>query len=187
MNERFQAFVTKVASAIAESGDETRLLQQVTCAMRSLVAVDDWLPPEMAVPHPRYYRQYLLHCDRQQRFSVVSFVWGPGQATPIHDHTVWGVIGMLRGTELAQAFTCSPDGMAPQGFPARLEPGDVAAVSPRIGDIHRVSNAYDDRVSISIHVYGADIGQQRRHVFDPETGLAQEFISGYSQPAKEAP
>ena len=52
-------------------------------------------------------------------------------------------------------------------------------VSPTIGDIHVVSNAYADRPSISIHVYGANIGAVRRHVFDAATGTAREFISGY--------
>ena len=39
--------------------------------------------------------------------------------------------------------------------------------------------AYADRPSISIHVYGANIGAVRRHVFDPATGAPREFISGY--------
>ncbi|MFX7506820.1 cysteine dioxygenase, partial [Acinetobacter baumannii] len=90
--------------------------------------------------------------------------WGPGQRTPIHDHTVWGLIGMLRGSEYAQPFEIDADGTPqPQGEATRLEPGDVEAVSPTVGDIHRVHNAYDDRVSISIHVYGANIGAVRRH------------------------
>ena len=54
-----------------------------------------------------------------------------------------------------------------------------AAVSPTIGDIHRVSNACDDRVSISIHVYGGNIGRIHRHVFDPATGAEKSFVSGY--------
>ncbi len=33
----------------------------------------------------------------RERFCVVSFVWGPDQATPIHNHTVWGLVGVLRG------------------------------------------------------------------------------------------
>ena len=41
--------------------------------------------------------QYLLYCDPEERFSVVSFVWGPGQSTPTHDPSVWGLIGVLRG------------------------------------------------------------------------------------------
>jgi hypothetical protein len=56
----------------------------------------------------------------------------------------------------------------------------VAAVSPAIGDIHLVRNAHDDRVSISIHAYGCDIGRRKRHVFDPVTGASREFISSYA-------
>ena len=54
------------------------------------------------------------------------------------------------------------------------------AVSPAVGDIHVVANALADRPSISIHVYGANIGAVRRHVFDPETGAPKDFVSGYS-------
>jgi predicted metal-dependent enzyme (double-stranded beta helix superfamily) len=54
------------------------------------------------------------------------------------------------------------------------------AVSPDIGDIHVIANAYDDRSSISIHVYGGNIGAIRRSVFDPVSGAKQPFISGYS-------
>ena len=34
--------------------------------------------------------------------------------------------------------------------------------------------------SISIHVYGGNIGAVRRHPFDPATGTASEFVSGYT-------
>ena len=45
--------------------------------------------------------------------------------------------------------------------------------------IHRVSNALADSVSISIHVYGGNIGGVRRAVYTPE-GLVKPFVSGYS-------
>ena len=53
-------------------------------------------------------------------------------------------------------------------------------VSPATGDIHQVANAFDDRVSISIHVYGANIGAVRRHTFDAASGAPKTFISGYT-------
>jgi predicted metal-dependent enzyme (double-stranded beta helix superfamily) len=55
-------------------------------------------------------------------------------------------------------------------------------VSPTIGDVHRVRNAAPDQVSISIHVYGADIGQVQRHVFT-EDGGTKPFVSGYANAA----
>jgi predicted metal-dependent enzyme (double-stranded beta helix superfamily) len=162
-------------------GAEADLLPRVEALMRELVASDDWLDPARARPHPQYYQQHLLHLDPEERFSVVSFVWGPGQQTPIHDHTVWGVIGMLRGEERAQPYTLDGAGVPrPAGVEERLRPGDVACVSPRLGDVHRVRNAHDDRVSISIHAYGGNIGAIRRHVFPPEGGTPKEFVSGYS-------
>lgn len=170
-------FVSDVERSIGL--DETELLARVVPAMKELVARDDWLPAQYAKPHPQYYQQYLLHADPAGRFSVVSFVWGPGQRTPIHDHGTWGVIGMLRGAEVGQAFEVQ-DGQIRPGAEERLNPGETAVVSPALGDIHVVRNAYEDRVSISIHVYGVDIGQQRRHVFDPATGARKEFVSGYA-------
>jgi predicted metal-dependent enzyme (double-stranded beta helix superfamily) len=177
---RLRDFVARVESALDAGASEAVTVAAARHAMRELIAADDWLPEPMTRPHPAYYQQYLLHRDPAGRFSVVSFVWGPGQKAPIHDHTVWGVIGMLRGSELSQGFAPVEGGMRPVGAVERLVPGDVAVVSPTVGDIHQVSNAFDDRVSISIHAYGADIGQVRRHVFDPGTGAAKEFVSGYS-------
>ena len=173
-------FVDKVGALVGAGLQEPAILEGAREAMRELVADDAWLPDELAKPHPQYYQQYLLYADPADRFSVVSFVWGPGQKTPVHDHTVWGVIGMLRGAEKAAPFRREGERLVPAGEEVLLEPGDVEMVSPRIGDIHRVSNAYDDRVSISIHAYGANIGKVRRHVFDPQTGAAKEFVSGYA-------
>lgn len=181
---RFDAFVAGMSAMIEHATDEAERIAGCDALLRKLVAHDDWLPAPYTLPHPQFYQQYLLHRDPHDSYSVVSFVWGPGQRTPVHDHGVWGVIGMLRGAEYSQAYALDAAGIAPIGSEERLDPGATAAVSPRVGDIHQVRNAYDDRVSISIHVYGTDIGKQRRHVYDPRTGAAKEFISGYANPVQ---
>ena len=182
MNAPLQDMVRRFTQLVDEAGtDEARLLAGGRELLAELIATDDWLPATGAVPHPQYYRQYLLHLDPLRRFSIVSFVWGPGQKTPVHDHTVWGLVGILRGAEYCERFAQSG-----KGEPMRLlgsdylEAGAVDCVSPALGDIHRVSNAHTDRVSISIHVYGADIGSVRRHTYDPSSGETREFISGYA-------
>lgn len=177
---RLMQFVRSVTSAVDAGADESRVVDETRAAMGRLVSVDDWLPEAVAKPHPQYYQQFLLYCDPRERFSVVSFVWGPGQETPVHDHTVWGVIGVLRGGETCVGYRREGDALVASGEAQRLSPGDVEVVSPAVGDIHRVSNAFADRVSISIHAYGANIGKVRRHVFDPRTGAAKEFVSGYA-------
>lgn len=178
--DRLRLFLHDLATLVDEQPAEAELLPRGAALLGELVRHDDWLPEECAEPRPERYSQYLLHADARQRFSVVSFVWGPGQATPVHDHRTWGLIGMLRGAETAQGFARAPDGrLLPEGAPVRLEPGQVEAVSPRVGDIHQVSNAYADRTSISIHVYGGNIGAVRRAVYAAD-GQEKPFISGYT-------
>lgn len=172
-------FIVDFGRLLDSAPDEARVLREGAALLRRLVQRDGWLPDAFAQPHPEHYQQMLLHADSTERFSVVSFVWGPGQATPIHDHTVWGLIGMLRGAEVSQGYTEQDGRMVPHGEPIRLAPGDVEAVSPTVGDVHRVHNLHEDRVSISIHVYGANIGAVRRHTY-PLQGPRKSFVSGYS-------
>ncbi|OVZ60770.1 cysteine dioxygenase [Pigmentiphaga sp. NML080357] len=177
---RLAAFVRDMDAAIEASPCESGAMLACEALLRELIAHDDWLPEDCARPHPTYYQQYLLYRDPADRYSVVSFVWGPGQRTPIHDHGTWGVIGMLRGAEFSRAYAKVDGRLVAAPTEERLEPGQTALVSPTAGDIHLVRNAFDDQVSISIHVYGTDIGKQTRHVFDPGTGAAKPFVSGYA-------
>ena len=180
---RLRDFVVAFADVVEHAPDEPAIVEIGGRLLGALVAEDDWLADDWRAPDPARYQQYLLHCDSRERFSVVSFVWGPGQRTPIHDHRVWGLVGVLCGAELNEGFGRDPRGrLQAHGPVERLERGAVAAVSPRIGDIHRVANAYDDRPSISIHVYGANIGAVERATYD-SAGTAKPFVSGYANRA----
>ncbi len=177
---RLRDFVIAFSSLIETAPGEPGILREGSRLLKELVGVDDWLPARYAEASMTGYQQYLLHCDSRERFSVVSFVWGPGQKSPIHNHTVWGIVGILRGAELEQRYSRTSEGRyVERGAPARLERGEVTAVSPAIGDFHRGSNALDDRPSTSIHVYGANIGAVRRSMYELD-GTSKAFISGYS-------
>ena len=177
---RLRDFVVAFSQLIEMVQDEAEILNAGSRQLKELIGVDDWLPARFAEPLANAYQQYLLYADSRERFSVVSFVWGPGQKSPIHDHTVWGIVGVLRGAEVEQSYARAEDGkFVEQGPPHRLERGEVTAVSPTIGDFHRVSNALEDAPSVSIHVYGANIGAVRRSVYELD-GSSKTFISGYS-------
>jgi len=91
---------------------------------------------------------------------------------------------MLRGAEVSTRYDLPVEGKPMKALEQdRLEPGMIDIVSPTVGDIHLVQNAFDDRVSISIHVYGANIGKTPRSAYDPDTGIAKQFISGFSSKA----
>lgn len=176
---RFRRFVQDMTRAVERHGaEESRMLDEGERLLRDLVGHDDWLPEAYAAPSPESYRQYLLYCDPLERFSVVSFVWMPGHRTPIHDHTVWGLVGVMRGVEMCEEY--SPSIKKINTHEAR--PGEIDRVSPSIGDIHVVSNA-GPQTAVSIHVYGANIGAVKRHTYDAATGRPKEFISGYHNTA----
>lgn len=173
-------FVQTMTRIIDRDPAEPQLLDEAAAALSELLRDDRWLPSACAQAPAGAYRQYLLHCDPLERFSVVSFVWGPGARTPIHNHTVWGLIGMLRGAELCREYEPLPTRVVPQGLEHTLRQGMIEAVSPTVGDWHVVANAVPDQPSISIHVYGGNIGAVRRSVYDEASGELREFISGYT-------
>ena len=179
---RLRRFVADMTRLVEVHGHaEADVADQARDLLAALVAQDDWLPEAFAVPDPSRYRQYLLYADPLERFSLVSFVWGPGQQTPVHDHLVWGLVGMLRGAETETKYHRGPGTPALRaGESTLLQPGMVGAVSPDGDDIHVVAKALADQSSISIHLYGGNIGRIERHVFDPQSGAAKSFVSSYS-------
>jgi predicted metal-dependent enzyme (double-stranded beta helix superfamily) len=176
---RFRRFLHDFGALLFEAPEEECILRDGGRLLERLVAFDDWLAPAFAAADPQRYRQNLLYCDCVERFSVVAFVWGPGQSTPVHNHTVWGLVGVLRGAEISQSYEKAGRRLTPLGPEQHLHAGQVTVVSPTVGDWHRVANAHADRPSISIHVYGGNIGRIRRTACD-DAGQRNAFVSGYS-------
>ncbi|MBM3643730.1 MAG: cysteine dioxygenase [Alphaproteobacteria bacterium] len=178
---RFIADMTQLVGGAVQDRDEDAIVEVGARLLADLVRHDDWLPELAAQGPPHGYAQNLLWCDPLERFSVVSFVCASGALTPVHDHCVWGLVGMLRGSETSQAFVRDPaSGRLSLGSLSVLAPGDVEVLRPSRGDIHQVSNVLKDRSSISIHVYGGNIGAVRRHVYDSGTHEERPFVSGYT-------
>ncbi|MFF7635309.1 cysteine dioxygenase [Kitasatospora sp. NPDC008050] len=144
--------------------------ERVAAALAPFLRHADLLTPEQLAPDPHAYRQHLLHVEPDGSFSMVALVWLPGQATRIHDHTAWCVVGTYLGAEEETAFELAEqDGrevlvpVATTLYPA----GAVTHLTPP-GDIHLVRNATTDKV-VSLHVYGADVsihGTSIRRCYD---------------------
>jgi 3-mercaptopropionate dioxygenase len=185
------AFVSEL-DRLLDSGQADFLYRAAAALKKRLLTDGSWLPSAYRRPHPMHYQQYLLYRDPLGRFSIVSFVWGPGQRSPIHDHQVWGLVGTLEGAELSQSYAAPQDPAKPvvaQGAERRMVPGDVEIMSPSLGDIHRVSNASDSEVAVSVHVYGADIGTVSRWLYPPDRPVASRkpFFSGYNNDSETPP
>ncbi len=185
------AFVSELDRLI-EAAQPDLLYRAAAALKKYLLADPSWLPKSYRRPHPQHYQQYLLYRDPLTRFSIVSFVWGPSQRSPIHDHQVWGMVGVLEGAEMSQEYAAPQDPSDPPkplGVEKKLVPGDVEILSPALGDIHKVTNASDTEVAVSIHVYGADIGTVSRWLYpaDRPVSSRRPFFSGYSNDSTTPP
>lgn len=185
MKHPLDDFIAEVRPLVTEGLKPAELVLRVEPLVRTLVSTPGWLKPEYRAPIPeKPYAQYLLYRPDDLSFSIVSFVWNAGQGSLVHDHCTWGVIGQYEGHEEETRFRRTDDGTR-DGF-AELEPvsthtfrpGEVAHVYPPDRDVHRILNN-SDSPTISIHIYGGDIGTQRRHSFNLDNGRVQEFVSGY--------
>ena len=180
---RFIADMTSLVGGAWQDRDDAAIVEVGRTLLGELMKHDDWLPESIARCPPQGYAANLLWYDPFERFSITSLVWAPGAETPVHDHQVWGMVGILRGSETSQRFSLDPaSGALAKGSRVTLGPGEIEVLSPAEGDIHQVANALGGGNSISIHVYGGNIGAMRRRRFDPASGAVSEFVSGYANP-----
>jgi 3-mercaptopropionate dioxygenase len=150
-----------VRTAFREHGGTPRVGREVAAAIQPFLGHPRLLAPEHCQPDPTRYRQHVLHAEEDGTFSLSALVWMPGQATAIHDHISWCVIGVHQGVEQEVQMQLVEEAGGAFLLPvdSSINPtGSVVSLIPP-GDIHYVVNP-GPGIAISIHVYGLDI---RRH------------------------
>lgn len=166
-----------LAGPDAQSDIDRRIAMATTVAERlrsALPAGEALLTPELRAPDSDRYCQHVAYVDPRGRFSVVSLVWLPGQATPVHDHLCWCVVGVLLGQEEETRFDAheTPTGEIDALLPGQTmhnQPGSVSWLVPSRRDIHLVKAVAPERATVSLHVYGEDIttrGSSIKRIYD---------------------
>jgi hypothetical protein len=114
--------------------------------------------------------------EAENRLQV--FVWPAGAATPIHDHTSWGVYHVFAGTLEEQRYARLDDGAQPSIAQLRRawrrawrRQDGASTVGPYEQGIHRVANR-TSRPAISLHLYGPRTGTYDGRDYDP----ARDFV-----------
>ena len=150
--------VSAVRAVVREGGDWARTAGLIAGQLRLHLPGPEILTDAERRGDPARYRSHLLHTEPDGSFSVLAMVWLPGQVTPVHDHVTWCVFGVLQGAEHEELFALAPGGrrLVPAGSAVNTI-GQVSGFAPP-GDIHRVRNT-GAGVTISLHVYGADISR----------------------------
>ncbi len=119
------------------------------------------LPASFREPRPDCYARRLLHHDPRDRYTAVVMTWGPGQATPVHDHGgLWCVEGVVEGQMTVTQYDVVPDSEGTFRVTAMgsLDAGVGSAgrlIPPT--DFHVLGNARSDRASVTLHVYGGSL------------------------------
>jgi predicted metal-dependent enzyme (double-stranded beta helix superfamily) len=133
---------------------------------------------------------YALYIAPDDSWSMASVVWDMGQRTPVHSHETWGVVGIYSGVEhevryLKPVTSTAGTALTPAGED-RWEPGQVSVCCTTDDDVHAVA-AVGNEPTVGSHVYGGNIGTIRRRKYDPATGEACWFVSGWDSPEERTP
>ena len=146
--------------AAVTSGDDhaiTAALRNTLCAM--IRDRDVHLPECVHDPIVDHYARREIYRSERHGYSVVAMTWGPGQGTPVHDHSgLWCVEGVWDGElEIVQYELLERDGerfrfRAAGGMHAG--PGSAGSLIPP-HEYHTIRNASEDAVAVSLHIYKA--------------------------------
>ncbi|MBM9462424.1 hypothetical protein JL108_03115 [Aeromicrobium sp. YIM 150415] len=185
----FDAFVEALDDLVPQMHQgrlsEAELVEQLKSPFATLVSDDVWLDEHYQLPqYDSDVTNHLLAKAADGSWTVVSVVFPPGFKTPVHDHTIWGLVGVTRGQEHEWRYSRVDDHSTPgyaelvEAEVAVNEPRSISGLVPPDDDIHAILNPATTP-SCSIHVYGGNIDDVLRHRFDPERNTVKEWRSTY--------
>ncbi|GAB4177650.1 MAG: cysteine dioxygenase family protein [Wenzhouxiangellaceae bacterium] len=128
------------------------------------------LPETARCRPPDHYARRLIHKDPERGYTIMAMTWGPGQATPVHDHSgMWCVEAVWEGQIEVTQYELTDV----RGDRYRLEPrttmragfGSAGTLIPP-HEYHTIRNPCPDRIAVTIHIYAGEMCQCS--VFEPE-------------------
>jgi predicted metal-dependent enzyme (double-stranded beta helix superfamily) len=184
---RFIALATKI---VRGNGDVTAKLSQLRDPYQALLSDPDWLPDEFKRPSGNTsmgqgIASLLLYRSELKDLSLSTLVVAPGLATPVHNHLAWGLVGLYQGEQEEEEYDVQDPETEANFRPLNirnkrvLKRGDFYELVPPWNDVHRV-RTISSEPSVSLHLLANDIGCVVRQKFDPESGRAEPFRSGWS-------
>jgi predicted metal-dependent enzyme (double-stranded beta helix superfamily) len=123
---------------------------------------------------------------RSPQLTMLKVRFPAGRRTPPHDHGTWAAILLLSGEEKNTLYR-SENGAGE----VQLSPGSILTM---LADTAHVAECIGDAPAVGLHVYGGDIMDLPRRMWNPQTleehalewALYENFARAASQ-AKSAP
>jgi len=164
MSDFLAPFVQLVNEVTSTVDEPSEIIQRCAPALSQLITSQ---PEEVArfveglswpEPSAEMYHRERVREARDGSWSLYAITWLEGQATPIHDHGTWGVVGVLSGA-LAEHMMHRVDGgdgdegveLIPAGV-CILQPGSVNTFMSEPDHIHRSGPLAG--ATASLHLYG---------------------------------
>jgi predicted metal-dependent enzyme (double-stranded beta helix superfamily) len=169
-SEAFRALIENLDRAVALD-DCAAVAERIKSELsESILARSLRLPERFRRPRSECYARRLLHRDPDLRYTAVVMTWGPGQGTPLHDHAgIWCVEAVVEGAMEVTQFDLLDDKGALCRFERQshvhAEVGVSGCLIPPF-EYHVLQNAYPDRTSMTLHVYGGEMN--RCSAFEPK-------------------
>jgi predicted metal-dependent enzyme (double-stranded beta helix superfamily) len=102
---------------------------------------------------------------RSPEMVLLKVCFPSGRRTPPHDHGTWAAILVLRGEEKNTLYR-SDGGVLRKAGERILSPGSILTMR---ADTAHVAECLGDAPTIGLHVYGGDILELPRRMWNPET------------------
>lgn len=154
-------------------GDTVQVMRALRTALCDAIQSGDVKLPDCVYEGcAEHYARRELYRSPRHGYCVIAMTWGPGQGTPIHDHSgMWCVEGVWQGAlEVVQYELREQAGTRYRFIPAGVIQAGAGSAGSLIPphEHHTICNASATDLAISVHVYQ----DQMTHcgVFEPEHG-----------------
>jgi predicted metal-dependent enzyme (double-stranded beta helix superfamily) len=168
-------FLADLKSITATESDDREILKRVVPLAKGMAKNAVWLEDRFYKRDEKTgYGVTVLHAE--ENLYVIMVCWPPGQDVTPHDHQTWAVVAGIDGVEKNFHWLRKDDGSKAGYAEVDLHSevnvglGDTCVMLPN--DIHSVLNDTDEP-TLSLHVYGAILGDTKRFEFEPDKNLVR--------------
>src|SRR6202049_1023064 len=189
-HQTLRQFIARAIEIVRGNADVATKLRQLCAPYEALLGDSNWLPEEFKQPSGNTTMGHgiaslLLYRSELKDLSLSTLVVAPGLSTPVHNHLAWGLVGLYQGDQEEEEYEVHDHHAVAAFTPLKLrkrrllQKGDFYELVPPWNDVHRV-RTISCQPSVSLHLLANDIGCIVRQKFDPESGRAEPFRSGWS-------
>ena len=166
-----QKFIDAIDSAVSHDCETAITDNLRNCLCRLIRDPEVKLPDCVFEGVTDHYARRELYQSEDKGYAVIAMTWGPGQGTPIHDHSgMWCVEGVWHGELEITPYELTEQRDDRFHFESRgtmnVGPGSAGSLIPP-HEYHTIRNPSQDTLAITLHVYRGPMTQCS--VFQPVT------------------